>query len=145
MPVTCTMSSKKASAGTVYKKAANSENGVSNQPWRCAYSAAAIAITIPTPIAMAVSSMCSTRRGAKREPKLSTNQDPQNCPFFATHVWLPPPPNPGMTGLGLGDGLPPEGRSTLTAPAPAAPEPVLQDPVVLDRAWRRSSPGSRTL
>src|SRR2546429_5957330 len=121
MPVTCTMSSKNASAGMVYRKAENSENGVSNQPWRCANSAAASAITTPTPIAMAVSSMCSTRRGAKREPKLSTNQAPQNCPFFATHDWLPPPPKVGMTGPGLGDGVLPKGASTLTARAPAAP------------------------
>ena len=70
--------------------------------------AAVNAITIPTPTAIAVSSMCSISRGSNRELKLSKNQVAQNCLFWMMQfdAW----PNVGMTG-------PPAARTRFTTRA----------------------------
>jgi len=58
------------------------------------------------------SSMCSTSRGAKREPSVA-NHPRQNCPFLTQQDCRPP--KPGITGSGRGRSAP-EGRRARSRP-----------------------------
>jgi hypothetical protein len=58
--------------------------------------AAVKAMSIPTPTAIAVSSMCSMSRGWKTAFQLLKNQPEQNCPFWTTQ--LDAFPKVGITG-----------------------------------------------